>query len=206
MASDPDYIAAFNHQKDGYRRVVTGYDDKGKSIFISDERVKPVTFEHSGGGPYHRLWSADEPPVYPGDASDPKAKNFFPELRPGSTTQGHRMLVFEVPVGDGPGGTDAAPGADPAKAAAEMEDKVPGLAGHMEPDEPGMHATATIDMEIVLSGRIQLELDYGLKKVMTPGDVIIQNGTRHRWTNVGKVPAVVMAFIVGADHKLKKAH
>jgi len=29
----------------------------------------------------------------------------------------------------------------------ELEEKLPGLAGHMEPDNPGMHTTDTIDFE-----------------------------------------------------------
>ena len=71
----------------------------------------------------------------------------------------------------------------------------------MEADNPGMHRTETEDMLMVLSGNVSLELDYGLKKELGPGDVIIENGTRHRWANIGKVPAVLVAFIVGAHWK-----
>ena len=44
---------------------------------------------------------------------------------------------------------------------AEFEEKLPGLAGHMEPADPGMHTTATIDFEVVLQGSVDLELDDG---------------------------------------------
>jgi quercetin dioxygenase-like cupin family protein len=61
-----------------------------------------------------------------------------------------------------------------------------------------MHTTDTTDFEIVLSGQIALELDGGAEVVLGPGDVVVQNGTRHRWRNVGAVPATMAIVIVGA--------
>ena len=83
---------------------------------------------------------------------------------------------------------------------AEMEEKLPGLAGHMEPDAPGMHTTATIDFEVVLDGEVWLELDDGVEVHLKPGDCVVQNGTRHAWRNRGSVPARLAVFIVGAHH------
>jgi hypothetical protein len=34
-----------------------------------------------------------------------------------------------------------------------------------------------------------------------PGDVYVQNGTRHRWSNKGDVPAVVAVVLIGAHHR-----
>lgn len=42
------------------RRVVTGQDASGKSVFVSDEEVEPVTLELLPGAEFHRLWGADE--------------------------------------------------------------------------------------------------------------------------------------------------
>ncbi len=70
----------------------------------------------------------------------------------------------------------------------------------MEPDDPGMHTTATIDFEVVLSGRVTLELDYGATVTLDSGDTVVQNGTRHRWGNPGTEPAVLAVFLLGADH------
>jgi hypothetical protein len=36
---------------------------------------------------------------------------------------------------------------------------------------------------------------------LSPGDVVVQNGTRHRWRVVGGVPAIVAAFIIGAHRR-----
>jgi quercetin dioxygenase-like cupin family protein len=87
-----------------------------------------------------------------------------------------------------------------AAALAEFEEKLPGLAEHLEPAEPGMHTTATVDYGIVLSGHATLELDDGAKVTLNPGDTYIQNGTRHRWSNSGTEPAVLAVALVGANH------
>jgi quercetin dioxygenase-like cupin family protein len=70
----------------------------------------------------------------------------------------------------------------------------------MEPDDPGMHTTPTIDFEVVLSGEVILELDDGAEVTLRPGDTVVQNGTRHRWRNEGSDPAVLAVFICGAEH------
>ena len=48
----------------------------------------------------------------------------------------------------------------------------------------GMHRTATLDYDIVLEGTIGLELDNGAEVTLHPGDIVVQNGTRHRWHNL----------------------
>jgi quercetin dioxygenase-like cupin family protein len=79
-----------------------------------------------------------------------------------------------------------------------MEEKLPGFLGHLEPDNPGMHTTDTVDFEVVLSGEVVLELDDGAEKVLRPGDAVVQNGTRHRWGNRGTEPAVLALVLIGA--------
>ena len=59
---------------------------------------------------------------------------------------------------------------------------------------------ATIDYGVVLSGEAVLELDDGAKLTLRPGDTYIQNGTRHRWSNTGDVPAVIAIALIGARH------
>jgi mannose-6-phosphate isomerase-like protein (cupin superfamily) len=45
-----------------------------------------------------------------------------------------------------------------------------------------------------------LELDDGATVHLRPGDTVVQNGTRHRWSNPGTEPAVLAVFICGAHH------
>jgi quercetin dioxygenase-like cupin family protein len=70
-----------------------------------------------------------------------------------------------------------------------------------EYDQPGMHTTDTVDMEIVISGEIVLELDDGVETTLRAGDVNIQNGTRHRWHNRGNEPAVIAVAMVGLPRR-----
>ena len=58
-------------------------------------------------------------------------------------------------------------------------------------DDPGMHTTPTIDIDVVLSGEIWMEVDHGKEVHLKQGDVLIQNGTRHRWTNRTNTPTVM---------------
>jgi mannose-6-phosphate isomerase-like protein (cupin superfamily) len=110
---------------------------------------------------------------------------------------GFRFGLFTIPPSDGRG---LPPDLDLQAALAELEQVLPGLAQHMEPDAPGMHTTATVDFEVVLSGAVALELDDGATVRLEPGDTVVQNGTRHRWANPGDVPAVLAVFICGAHH------
>jgi quercetin dioxygenase-like cupin family protein len=68
-------------------------------------------------------------------------------------------------------------------------------------DKPGMHRTDSTDFGIVLSGNVAVELDDGVEVLLSPGDVVVQNGTRHRWRVVGDVPATVAAVLIGARRR-----
>ncbi len=85
-------------------------------------------------------------------------------------------------------------------AISELNEKLPGLGEPLEPDHPGMHTTATIDYEYIVSGRCVLELDNGATRELGPGDTVIQNGTRHAWRNPFNEPCVIVFAIVGAHH------
>jgi quercetin dioxygenase-like cupin family protein len=68
----------------------------------------------------------------------------------------------------------------------------------MEPDDPGMHTTDTIDLEVILRGEVILELDDGAERLLRAGDTVVQNGTRHRWRNPGPEPALMAVLMLGA--------
>jgi len=78
-----------------------------------------------------------------------------------------------------------------------------GLAPWADPDEPGMHRTATLDYDVVLEGTVGLEPDDGAEVTLGPGDVVVQNGTRHRWHNRGDSIARILAVTVGAYHEIE---
>lgn len=174
------------------RRVVTGHDETGKAVFVSDDRVVPVEPALVPGNAFHLLWGGDAAPTFPGDGARPATPTYFPPLG------GFRFGMFTIP----PDATRTGPGdgVDVEAATAEFEALLPGLAGHMEPDDPGMHTTASIDFEVVLSGTPTLELDDGAVVTLAPGDTVVQNGTRHRWGNPGREPATLAVVLIGARH------
>ena len=154
-------------------QVVTGHDAEGRAVFVRDKQVEGIPIPHLGELAF--LWSADEPATYPNAGDNPAAPGTFPPVG------GIRFIMqtyspeFDV----------VAP------------EPLPGM--HMEDgDEPGMHRTDSTDFGIVISGNVVVELDDGVEVLLSPGDVVVQNGTRHRWRVVGDVPATLASFIIGA--------
>jgi mannose-6-phosphate isomerase-like protein (cupin superfamily) len=170
------------------RRVVTGVNAAGTSVFVSDERVEAVAPAFMPGLEFHRLWGQDDPPVAPQDGTAPPSHAFFPPAG------GYRVVTFTVP----PVSARLAEGIDIQTALAELEAAMPGLYDHNEPDYPGMHTTVTIDFEYVLSGRVVLELDDGASVELGPGDTVVQNGTRHAWRNPFDEAATLFVVLIGA--------
>ncbi len=72
------------------------------------------------------------------------------------------------------------------------------LSSAVPPNERAWHATATVDVDVVLSGRVRLEL-RGSSTELGPGDVVVQRGTEHRWVAVGDEPARVAAVMLTAQ-------
>jgi quercetin dioxygenase-like cupin family protein len=68
-----------------------------------------------------------------------------------------------------------------------------------DPARPGMHQSPTTDFDIILNGTVGLELDEG-EVVLHPGDVVVVNGTLHRWHNRGQTVATIAGVTVGAHH------
>jgi mannose-6-phosphate isomerase-like protein (cupin superfamily) len=62
---------------------------------------------------------------------------------------------------------------------------------------PGFHRTASLDYAIVLSGEIYALVDQG-ETLLQPGDVLIQRGTSHAWSNRGSKPAVLAVVLIDA--------
>jgi hypothetical protein len=157
------------------RQVVTGHDAKGRAVFVRDEHVNGMRIP--GLGELAILWSADEPATYPDAGSNPAAAGVF------APVGGIRFIM-----------TSYSPNSVVAP------EPTPGM--HVEDgDKPGMHRTDTTDFAVILSGNVVVELDDGAEALLSPGDVVVQNGTRHRWRVVGNVPATVAAFIIGAHRR-----
>jgi mannose-6-phosphate isomerase-like protein (cupin superfamily) len=173
------------------RRVVTGQEEDGTSVFVGDDAVEPVTLTLMPGTEFHQIWGSDAVVALPTDGTRPDAARYFPP------TGGFRFAVFTL----GPAGAQMPDGVDIEAALAEFDERLPGLADALEPDDPGMHTTDTVDFDFVVSGEVYLELDDGAEVLLHAGDCVVQNGTRHRWTNRSDQPCTIAVAIVGASRR-----
>jgi quercetin dioxygenase-like cupin family protein len=171
------------------RRVVTGHDQHGKAIVVSD-----------GPAPYvHTI------PLRPGYFStDIFRTGNTPALieeQVAETTLGPRR---QLPTKNGsvlrvnyfPPETDAIKNMD-AKASSELFASLGNQAGatfEKTGRHPLMHRTETIDYAIVLSGEITMLLDDS-EVLLKAGDILVQCGTNHAWANRSNEPCTV-AFIL----------
>ena len=171
--------------------VVTGRDESGKSVFIRNVPVQPVTLALLPGYEFHRLWGSDCAPELPSDGTPPPHPRYFPPAG------GFRFAFFTIP----PDATARLDTIDVASALAEIHQKLPGMIDVLEPDHPGMHTTDTVDFDVVLSGEVYLELDDGAEVHLKAGDCVIQNGTRHAWHNRSNDNCVISVALIGAARK-----
>ena len=133
------------------RRVVTGHDEAGKAVFASDEEIEA---RNGATG----VWGADFKGLqYPDDGSKPVHEDeLFPKIG------GFRYVVVTLPP----------LGAGASSAQAGRRSSAPPARQNYQgdfPEGPGFHRTASVDLEVVLSGEATLELDDGVTKTMKAG-------------------------------------
>lgn len=172
------------------RRVVTGTDSEGAAFFADDSTLTARSAAALPGLAMHYIWGTDQR-LLPRDGSDPSWHSHFPP------ENGLRFVLLTLQPGQA-----AAPIDSPDESQLrELEETFPGLLGTIEPNTEGMHTSETVDLAVVLSGPITLELSDTLSKDLQAGDVVVQNGTVHRWVNRGSAPVVVAGVVVGARYE-----
>jgi mannose-6-phosphate isomerase-like protein (cupin superfamily) len=62
---------------------------------------------------------------------------------------------------------------------------------------PYMHATETVDYVFVLKGEVVLILDDS-EHLLKAGDVVVQRGTNHAWSNRGKESCILVGVLIDA--------
>lgn len=159
------------------RRVVTGHDGQGKAIVLADgEPPVIVRSPVQAGLAFHEIWStAGMPAVIAATFNEPTFKHS--DTAP--PRNGTVIRIVDLPP-EGPDGPkldkDQARELFSAVGLAENADH------HKAGRHPLMHRTESIDYGIVLSGEIVLLLDDG-EVHLKQGDVVVQRGTIHAWTN-----------------------
>jgi len=174
------------------RRVVTGLDPAGKAVIASDG-LPPRRHDlvHVPGMATAMLWATSPGEPVRADGSDPTRQVATQIPLPG----GSCFVIVRFP----PDSVFRDPGFDPVAADAEQRVASPGIPEQMEPGNPGMHTTDTVDYCVILAGEVWLELDDGALTCLRAGDTVVQNGTRHAWRNLGDEPVTMAVVMVGAQ-------
>lgn len=76
-------------------------------------------------------------------------------------------------------------------------DKELGLEVKEGQPHPLMHQTKSLDYIVILSGEIYLMLE-GEETLLKPGDIVIQRGTNHAWSNRADENCIQLAILLDA--------
>jgi mannose-6-phosphate isomerase-like protein (cupin superfamily) len=175
------------------RRVVTGHDQNGKAVVISDG---PAPFVHINAvNPewYSTdIWRTGETParIVPAAAE--------PTLGPRRQMPAKRGTVLRInhfpPENEAVRQMDAQASLAAFAALGNEKAATYGKGGC----HPLMHRTETIDYALVLSGEITMVLD-DVDVVLTAGDIVVQCGTNHAWSNRSNAPCVVAFVLIDGE-------
>jgi quercetin dioxygenase-like cupin family protein len=169
------------------RRVVTGHDANRRSIFVSDGPAPAVFDRGPGATAVTELWETRATPASNAGNADPTqgAPQRLPPPKHGS-----KFRVVEYPP-------------DSKRVAAlhgtSHDNKAEGYVRDLaNKRHPGFHKTDTIDYAIVLSGEIYALMDEG-EVLLKAGDVLIQRGTNHAWSNRTEQPCCIAFVLIDAE-------
>jgi mannose-6-phosphate isomerase-like protein (cupin superfamily) len=181
------------------RRVITGHDASGKAIVLEDGLAPAVrTNPHRPGHISVDLWQTNDSPVpIRREEADPTSgpKQIHPPAR------GTVFRISEVPPE-----TDATRNISPEQAQAAFRHMGNEHASTFSQNRrhPFMHRTESVDYAVVLEGEITMLLDED-EVHLTAGDVVIQRGTNHAWSNRSGKPVKMLYVLIDGkfDEELK---
>jgi len=172
-----------------FRRVVTGHNAQGKSILIMDGPAPNVHSRGTGATISTELWTTTTMPANNSGSEDPTVAQ--PRRLP-PPKNGTIFRVVEYPPDSqriaalrGPDSSHDAKAEGYARDLKNMR-------------HPGFHKTDSIDYAIVLSGEIYALMDEG-EVLLKAGDVLIQRGTSHAWSNRTEEPCCVAFVLIDAE-------
>lgn len=173
------------------RRIVTGHDGQGRSIIVEDAPSPHIMAIH--GIETHAvtdLWATRGMPANP---QAPDVCSAQVQLAPPVSGTVFRVVEFP-PDAQWLGQVDTA-----AAFASMGESGARALSAVARPRHPFMHKTESVDYAMVLSGEIWALLDQQ-ETLMRAGDVLIQRGTNHAWSNRSEQPCLVAFVLVDGAH------
>jgi hypothetical protein len=136
-----------------------------------------------------RLWGSDAPVELPTDGTVPPfLHNFYPP-----SAGALRFTLWRMP----PSATPGPEITDQEQAARETDEMVPHMFDVIEHREDD-HATDTVDLLYIVSGKCDLDLDEGQKTTLSAGDFLVQNNTNHAWSNPYDEDCLIVLVMYGA--------
>lgn len=179
------------------RRIVTGHDPEGRTVFLSDA-PSPHVMHLPGVSNFGvtDLWRTQASPARNDGPDDTCGMPIT--LAPPASGSVFRMVEFPPDreyINVGAWSRDAAFAGLGESGAKALEADA---ARHEM-----MHQTDSVDYAIVVSGEIWAVLDRG-EVLMRPGDVLVQRGTRHAWSNRSAQQCLVAFVLIDAQpvHRL----
>lgn len=178
-----------------FRRVVTGHDEDGRAVCISDATATNILQRPSRPGvTLTNFWKIDTTPAEYDGAEETLDGPLV--LQPPEGGSVFRVVEFE------PEDPEVMKTVDGKTAFAEMaaSDVIVEDARH-----PFMHRTDSVDYAVVLKGSITMMLDDSDVE-LNAGDVVVQRGTNHAWANRGKESCLIAFVLVDAVAKNDGEH
>jgi mannose-6-phosphate isomerase-like protein (cupin superfamily) len=155
------------------RRVVTGVDETGKAVVLSDGENPHKTIRPIRNNVSRRIWVTDQTPADISGREDRGLTDIGVAPPPGGTV----FRIVEYPP--------VTPDVEALDPSARMRELGAEAAGKGRPPRhPLMHRTRSLDYAIIMSGEIHMLLDDS-EVHLKAGDVLIQQGTNHAWINRG---------------------
>jgi mannose-6-phosphate isomerase-like protein (cupin superfamily) len=171
------------------RRVVTGHDSAGRATVLSDG---PAPFVHIN--PINPDWYSTD--IWRTAETPARIAAHPPEPTDGPRRQMPTPRGTVLRINHYPPEIDAIRTMDAAaarEAFAALGNPTAGTFGKGG-RHPLMHRTETVDYAIVLAGEITMVMD-DRDVLLKAGDVVVQCGANHAWSNRSKEPCVI-AFVL----------
>jgi hypothetical protein len=171
------------------RRIVTGHNKAGKSFILMDDPAPNAASPPAAPQLVNTvLWITDGSPASNRGNEDASPKGRQLGIEPPSGGSVFRIVDFPP--------DKVFEGIDVRK----LMEEVGG--GHALDKGKARHAmfhkTHTVDYAIVLEGEIWAMLDEG-ETLMGPGDVLIQRGTNHSWSNRSDQNCRIAFILIDAE-------
>jgi hypothetical protein len=171
------------------RRIVTGHDDGGRSIIVMDE-ASPHVLPLKGVPNFALtdLWKTWGAPADNTGNEDACGQPIV--LEPPENGTIFRIVEF-------PPDREYIGKWDRSEAFASMGESGAHAMDSDSSRHEMMHRTNTVDYIFILEGEIWAIMDQG-ETLMRQGDVLIQRGTNHAWSNRSRKPCILGAVLVNA--------